>query len=203
MMTLVLMMLAQLSVPELEVPGEFKQVEKGSFGVLSQRPVKGSVFHETRLQADTPYSVKHWCDAVWVMVTSGATPGITLHKELVNEPNHRVYYEQVSYPIISKRDYAMTTERTPELDGGACRIRFRATNSKAPPVPNDFVRIEKLYGEWLFEPSAAGARVTYRIFSDPAGAIPPFLVHGQIIEKTKFSYNEGLKVTKRAAEAKK
>ena len=39
-------------------------------------------------------------------------------------------------------------ERLPD---GNCRIRFRATNDQAPPKPEGFVRMDKMWGEWRLE----------------------------------------------------
>jgi len=58
-------------------------------------------------------------------------------------------------------------------------MTFEAANELAPPSPEGWVRISKLKGEWRFERGDDGrTKVTYVIFSDPAGSIPAFMVEG-------------------------
>ena len=203
MLSLLMVVMAQLPMPELDAPGEFKEVDRGAWGVLSQRAVAGSSFKESRVQAEVPLGVARLCESVWKMATSGVTKGVIRHDLLVDEPNLRVIYQQVSYPVVSKRDYAMTLWRLAAPEGGPCRVRFRVTNERAPKLPKGFVRLEKLWGEWLFEPTrGGGAKVTYRMFSDPAGSLPAFVAHGQVREKTKFAFEEGMKAARRDAGVK-
>lgn len=80
--------------------------------------------------------------------------------------------------MIANRDYAMTVRKQP-LDGGACRVRFKVPNEAAPARPDGFVRMENVWGGWLFEPGPGEqTRVTNFLYADPAGDVPPFLVHG-------------------------
>ena len=116
----------------------------------------------------------------------------------------RVVYEQLAIPVVSNRDYAMTVARWPKLEGGKCRIRFRATNDAAPELPKGYVRMDKLWGEWFFEPQDDGkTRLTYTMFSDPAGSVPPFLVQGSLVKAVKDSVLKALAKGKAAAEKKK
>jgi hypothetical protein len=58
-------------------------------------------------------------------------------------------------------------------------MAFESANELGPTPKDGWVRITKLKGSWLFEPIDGGkTRLTYVVFSDPAGAIPPFLVEG-------------------------
>ncbi len=198
------LLLAQLSIPELDGAGAYRELEKGKFGVLSARDVKGSPYREYRVDADTPYTVAQLCEAVWGLATSGSATGVKLHRRLREEANLRVQYEQVGFPLISGRDYVMTVARAPTYEGDACRIRFRITNDEAPPVPEGFVRIERIYGEWHFTPRADGtAHVAYRMYSDPAGAVPPFIVHGAHRDAMKSAFNDALARTRKYAESGK
>jgi hypothetical protein len=155
---LLLLMLTQLPMPAAyEASDAFKEVEKGSYGVLSGREVKDSVYREYRIDSVQPFSVEQLCTNVWTIATSGKATGIKSHKIVRESGELRVLYEQISYPVVSERDYAMSVARDAKLEGGKCRIRFRVTNgADAPPTPKNFVRIETLYGSWEFSPRSDG-----------------------------------------------
>lgn len=201
--TLLLVVLTQLPMPELDAPGAFKELEKGSYGVLSARDVKDSVYREHRVDSVQPFSVAQLCDGVWEVATSGKADGIKLHKLVRDEGEVRVQYEQISFPVVSERDYAMTLARDAKVEGGKCRIRFRVTNgADAPELPKNFVRIEKLYGEWAFSPRADGkSDVTYRIYSEPAGSIPAFIVKGAQRDTAKSAFNDVMNGVKKRVES--
>lgn len=203
MNALVLVVLSQFPMDVFENAAAFKEVSRGDYGVLLKRDVKGSPYPEHRVEVTTGTSVGALCDAVYEMGTSGETDGVALHKTLRDEGDVRVVYEQLSVPVVSSRDYAMTVARWPRLEGGACRIRFRATNDAAPKLPDGFVRIDRLWGEWRFEPADEGkTKLTYTMFSDPAGAVPPFLVQGSLVKAVKDSVLKALAKGRRAEEKK-
>ena len=206
MKTLFLMMLTQLPMPAAyDAPDAFKEVEKGNYGVLSGRDVKDSVYREYRIDSVQPFSVEQLCTNVWAVATSGKATGIKAHKIVRESGELRVQYEQISYPVVSERDYAMSVMRDSKLEGGKCRIRFRVTNgADAPPTPKNFVRIETLYGSWEFSPRADGkSDVAYRIFSEPAGSIPAFVVHGAQRDTAKSAFNEVMASVKKLSESSK
>jgi hypothetical protein len=60
-----------------------------------------------------------------------------------------------------------------------CTLEAHVDNEKAPKIPDNFVRITKMDTSWRFESGANGkTRVTFAIFVDPAGSVPPFLTYG-------------------------
>jgi hypothetical protein len=53
--------------------------------------------------------------------------------------------------------------------------------------------MDRMWGSWRFERLEAGrTRVTYTLFADPAGAIPPFLVHGSQRSAARESIETGI-----------
>jgi hypothetical protein len=198
---LLLAALAQFSTDVFENPAPFKQVEARGGYTLSQREVKGSPYLENRVEITTRHSTAELCEAIFEWGTrEGGGPGVTSHRVLVDGDTRRVVYTQVSQPVVSNRDFALTVARE-QLDEGRCRIRFRTTNDQAPPKPDGFVRMEKLWGEWLAEPlEKGGAKLTHTMFSDPGGAVPPFLVHGVQRSSTRDSALRAVEKTKAAVE---
>ncbi len=196
-----LVVLSQFPMDVFENSVEFKEFDHGAYGVISKREVKGSPYPEHRVVTTTDVPVPVLCDAVYEMGTSGETDGLALHKMMRDDGDVRVVYEQLAIPVVSNRDYAMTVARKQE--GEKCRIRFRATNDAAPELPKGYVRMDKLWGEWFFEPIEGGkTRLTYTMFSDPAGSVPPFLVQGSLLKAVKDSVNKAIARGK-AAEKKK
>jgi hypothetical protein len=203
-MNLVLaLVLSQFATDVFENETAFEKLDTRAGVTLSKRPVKGSVFFEYRAVAETTLTVEQLCVALFEWGTKGGDGvGVILNKVLTDGDDVRVVYTQISQPIVANRDYALTVKRerpTPTT----CRTRFRTTNDAAPKKPEGFVRMEKLWGEWLMEPTEKGTRVTYTLFSDPAGSVPAFLVHGPAQNATRDSIVLGLEKAKKYVEAHK
>jgi hypothetical protein len=157
-------------------------------GVLTveSRPVVGTAFSEFRVSTVTDLPASLLCDSVFERATKGErASSITLRKLVRDGTDERVVYAQVEAPMISRRDYAMTMRRQ-RLTGGSCQVRFKTTNEQAPALPPDFVRMENLWGSWLFEPLTDGkTRITHVLFADPGGSVPPFMARGGQKSSTK------------------
>ena len=187
-----------------ENPEPFRVLEVKAGLTLQARAVRGSKLSEYRVVTDAPYPASALCEHIYEWGTKGTDhPGVKLHKVLKDGADERVVYDQLEQPVVADRDYALTVVRRREPDG-TCRIRFWTSNDLAPPTPKGFVRMERLWGGWLFEPLADGkARLTYTLFADPGGRIPSFLVHGPQKSAAKESVVTGLRKVKAALEAKR
>lgn len=173
---LTLVFLAQASGFDSKVAWEPVSTEGGL--TLEQRSVEATGAREFRVTAQTKVSVEALCASVFEWGTRGKdVPGLKARRELASAPDERVVYDQFESAVVSNRDYAITVRRTRGPDG-VCRIRYWATNEKAPPVPDGTVRIERLWGSWTFTPVDGQTRLVYTQFSDPAGSIPAFLANG-------------------------
>lgn len=203
MIALVLVVLAQ-PAGVFENADAFEVLESKAGLTVQARAIQGSKFSEYRVVTETPYPVEALCEHIYEWGTKGSDhPGVKLHKVLKDTPDDRVVYDQLEQPVVSDRDYALTVVRRREPDG-SCGIRFWTSNELAPAKPSGFVRMDKLWGSWRFEPLDGGkARLTYTLFSDPGGSIPPFLVHGPAKSAAKESVVTGLSKVKAALEAKK
>jgi hypothetical protein len=202
-MTALLVLL--LAPPEglFDNPEPFEVLENKDGLTLQERPIKGSKYSEYRVVTDAPYPVSALCQHIYEWGTKGTDhPGVKLHQVLKDGPDDRVIYNQIEAPVASDRDYALTVVRRREPDG-TCRIRFWISNELAPPKPAGFVRMERLWGSWLFQPlPGAKARLTYTLFADPAGSIPAFLVRRPQKSAAKDSVIMALRKVKAALEAK-
>jgi hypothetical protein len=180
-------------------PDAFKVLEVKDGLTLQTRPVKGSKYSEYRVVTDTPYPVAALCDHIYEWATKGTDhPSTKLHRVLKDTPDDRVVYHQIEQSVVSDRDYALRVVRRREPDG-TCAIRFWTSNELAPPLPAGFVRMERLWGGWRFEPLPGGkSRLTHTLFADPGGSIPAFLVHGPQKSAAKTSVVTGLQKVKAA-----
>ncbi len=157
---------------------EFKKVDQVEGVVIEARPVAGSGVVELKLTTTTTKTVQSLCDAAYGTGKFDPEESDLKARSIIHETeNERVTYDQISPPMVSNRDYAVRAKRAVEADG-SCRMTFEAANELAPRLPEGWVRITKLRGAWIFEPQQGKTKITYLIHSDPAGAIPPFLVEG-------------------------
>jgi hypothetical protein len=201
---LLLLVLLQFPLDVFENSGSFTKLDESDGVTMSGRQVKSSPYQEYRAEVSSPHPVEAFCVAIYEWGSrDGDGPGVLLHQLLKDSEDRRVIYNQIAQPMISKRDFAMTMVRE-RLPDGNCRIRFRATNDEAPPKPEGFVRMDKMWGEWKLEAApTGGSKVTYTLFSDPGGAIPSFLVHGAQKKATRDALLLGLKKTKQHLEGGK
>lgn len=197
------LVLAQFATDVFDNEAAFEVLEEKDGVTVSRRAVAQSAFYEYRIAYDAPLSVAELCGGVFEWGTRvGDGPGVKLHQVLEDGADRRVVYDQISEPMVADRDYALTVTRE-RLVTGACRIRFRITNELAPPKPERFVRMQKLWGEWHFAPQERGARLTYTMFSDPGGSIPAFLVHGTARKITRQTAVMAVDKARQHAEVKK
>ncbi|MBL8921482.1 MAG: hypothetical protein JNJ54_21660 [Myxococcaceae bacterium] len=156
----------------------FEPVDTKNGVALLARRVPGSPFKEYQAKLTTTVSAKDLCEGVFDWATlAPESPGLTEHKLLVDVADRRVIYAHISQPVVANRDYVLEVVRE-RLDEAHCRVRFRTTTEAAPPKPDGYVRMNKVWGEWRFDATPGGTEVAYSLFSDPAGSIPAFLVHG-------------------------
>ena len=146
--------------------------------LLERRAVATSSCPEYRITTRTPVPVAALCEQVFEWGTRGTdVPGLKARKELSAAPDERVVYDQFDAPVVSNRDYAITVKRVRAADG-VCRIRFWATNEKAPPKLDGWVRLDQLWGGWTFTPRDGHTELVYTQFSEPGGNIPASLANG-------------------------
>lgn len=162
----------------LAADGEFSKVDEVDGVTIESRKVEGSGFVELRFTTTTTKAPDALCDEAFGTGEFDAEePNLKSRKVLSQSENERVTYDQITPPIVSNRDYAVRATRIRE--GSACRMTFEAAVDAAPKEVDGWVRVKKLKGFWAFEPlDQQHTRLTYVVFSDPGGALPPFMVEG-------------------------
>ncbi len=157
---------------------EFKKVDEVDGVTIESRSVPGSSFAELRFTTTTPKPVEALCTEAFGTGKFDATEPDLKSREILSESaDERTTYERMTPAVVSPRSYALREKRT-RVDG-ACQIDFEAANDVAPPPEPGWVRVKLVHGSWRAEPLEGGkSRLTYVIFTDPAGAIPAFFVEG-------------------------
>lgn len=92
MNALLLLVLTQFPMDVFENEAAFKDFDKGNYGVLSKRDVKGSPYPELRVVTTTDTPVAVLCTEIYEMGTSGDTDGVALHKMVRDDGDVRVVY---------------------------------------------------------------------------------------------------------------
>jgi hypothetical protein len=144
---------------------------------VEQRPVADSKFVELRFSTLSDKTPQSLCDAAFGDGSfDPKEPDLKSRKILKESEDERITYDQITPPLVSNRDYVVKARRIREGDG--CRMTFEATTDVAVPNVENWVRVTKLRGYWSFTPESGKTRIVYVVFTDPGGAIPPFLAEG-------------------------
>jgi hypothetical protein len=179
--------------------GEFKKVDAVDGVTIESRAVQGSSFAELRFTTTTTKSVEALCTEAFGTGKFDATePDLKSRVVLSESADERTTYERMTPALVSPRSYAMHMKRT--WVDGACHLDFEAANDVAPAPEPGWVRVTQVRGSWRAEPLEGGTtKLTYVIFTDPAGAIPAFFVEGA---RRKLGVTWVKRVIERAAASK-
>jgi len=144
------------------------------------RDMPGSAFEEIRVTTTSPEPLQALCDAVWAKGVGAKAEGRFKKREVLSETDtERVTYEQISLPIVSDRDYVLVVKLLQPADTGRCEVSFSTKEDPSRPPADGHVRMTSVRGHWLLTPTPEGkVTVVYTVYSDPGGAVPPFLAKG-------------------------
>ncbi len=85
-------------------------------------------------------------------------------------------YGYIAPPVVSNRDY--TLKMTDETAADVYKVSWVPANEKGPAPRSGTVRLAINTGSWTFEPDENGkTTATYYLYTDPAGAIPTWMVN--------------------------
>lgn len=190
-------LLVVLSV--LAADAEYKKVDEVDGITVESRPVDGSSFVELRFTTQTTKSPQALCDEVYGQGKYDPTEPDLKSREIVSESeNERVTFDRMTPALVSPRSYVIRMKRS--WVEGACHLDFGAASDVHLPTEPGYIMVTKVHGSWSFVPSEGGqTRLTYVIFSDPAGALPAFFVEGA---RRKLALTWVKRVIARAGEAK-
>ena len=101
---------------------------------------------------------------------------------LEEEPGHKIVYQYLDIPLLSDRDYVLRVEERSRRDADGAIIyeqTWQSTLHPQSPPPDGAIRLEDTRGSWTLVSIDGGQRTrgTYRVHTDPGGAIPTFIVN--------------------------
>jgi hypothetical protein len=142
------------------------------------RDVPGTDLEEVRVHATVSEKLEALCDAIFAKnLGSKIESGFKKRVVLRETESERWTYEQVGVPFSADRDYVMHVKLESPASSGRCAINFETEDDPQHPPTKDAVRMVKVRGSWVVEPSADGRMtVVYQLFSNPGGNIPSFLI---------------------------
>ncbi len=149
---------------------------------IERRAVPGSRYFEYRAGFTTPLALPVIAELLW-RGTSESNEVVKKREVLRDTATERVYYDQVSTPVVSDRDYTILMRKVADSGGQRFQLTYQTANDLGPPPRPGFVRINHIHGSWTAEPDGqGGTRMTYLNFSDPGGSIPAFMAHGAQVD---------------------
>jgi hypothetical protein len=173
------MTMAKMIYLLLAAEPSWRVVETAGNLVLESRDVPGSRCAELRVKSQSKASVERLCAEAFGDGKLDADDGDLKARAILKESqNERTTYDQISPPLVAKRDYAVTATRK-HFEDGSCTMSFVAANEMAPALPAGWIRITTLKGAWKFTPTPSGnTQIEYVIHTDPGGSVPTFLIEG-------------------------
>lgn len=176
------LLLADPLAPPAEGEG-WTRASEGEGVTVYTRPKKGSDLAEVLAVGLVDASPR----AIWDMVRDFPSypktmPYIEASELLGSEDGGVLYaYNRLAPPLVDKRDYTLkfTDESDWQEGKGYLKLAWTAVEGRGPAPIEGVVRVRVNVGYWKLEPRDGGKRtlVSYYVFTDPAGAVPRFLVN--------------------------
>jgi hypothetical protein len=147
---------------------------------MELRAVDGSGFEEIRLTTTSPEPLSRLCEVIFGKGAAAKGEGNFKKREVLRETEtERWTYEQIALPVVSDRDYVIHVKIEVPAEAGRCEIAFQTEDDPSRPQAPGHVRIAAVRGHWTLTPTDSGqVKIVYEVFSDPGGAVPPFLAVG-------------------------
>jgi hypothetical protein len=94
------------------------------------------------------------------------------------DPNVWYLYQELSYPVVAPRDYALRYERRMDPAKGVYRLSWRITTAYGRPPREGVIRVTLADGFIDARPLPGGklVAVTYYLMGDPRGSIPGWVM---------------------------
>jgi hypothetical protein len=181
----VALLLIAAPAPPASLPWRYLRIVDGIR--IEDRDVPGSPYPELRISTESQRDLKSLCDAVFAKGIDKPEARFKKREVLRETATDRWTYEEVSVPIVRDRDYVMHVWLDQPPARGRCEISFQTEDDPTRPPVRGVVRIPIVRGHWSLVDIGSLVVISYEVYSDPGGHLPPFLVRGgQRDEAVKF-----------------
>ena len=173
---LIALLLVALPASPAALPWHYDKIEDGIR--IEDRDVPGSPYKELRISTVSRHDLKSLCDAVFSKGNEKPEARFKKREVLRETATDRWTYEEVSVPIVRDRDYVMHVWLDQPPTQGRCEVSFQTEDDPSRPPVRGLVRIPTVRGHWSLVQLTGMVDVSYQVYSDPGGHLPPFLVRG-------------------------
>ncbi|MBL8951807.1 MAG: hypothetical protein JNK82_13580 [Myxococcaceae bacterium] len=156
----------------------WEQIAEEDGLVLSEQGVAGSRFDRVRVTGTTRASAEAMADVWWGKAEDlTSTPEVTKREVMRDDTNDRLYWDLISAPPISDRDYVMRETRRRDPATGVVTIVYKSVDDARKPS-STHVRMS-LEGSFTATPLPnGGCTFTYQMHTDVGGSVPAVLTRG-------------------------
>lgn len=165
-------------------------VRQGEDLSIWRRAVPGSPIREVRVEATLRASSVRLWEVIRDVGSHTQFLPYVRESRLLDEPSpeRRTYYQRISPPVVSDRDYTLRARAWADYQTGVFEHAFEVANELGPPPQAGVVRIAELRGRWTLEPvGPERTRIVYWVHMNPGGSIPAWVTNlGQGISLPKL-----------------
>ena len=159
---------------------DWHQVRADASATVWTRKRAGSGIHEIRAERiiDAP-ALRIWQVLGDVDHYSEFMPYVVEARVVATAGNKVIEYHRIDPPMVQRRDYTVQSTLQEDHARGHYTRSWHVANHQGPAARQDSIRLHLCDGQWTVHADADGqrAKVTYWIFTDPAGHIPTFLAN--------------------------
>lgn len=172
-----LMLLAPLPAGN---PNPWRQAAEKKDITVYTREVPDSPIRELKAESVMALSAER----VWAVVTDTAhytefMPYVEEARRITSDSDVVHYeYQRINPPLVKKRDYVIKTWSEADAAQGLWVHSWQTVPEVGPVPTDDAIRVTTVDGSWtLRRLDAVHTHVTYRLFTDPGGALPRWIAN--------------------------
>lgn len=168
-----------LAAPALAGDAAWTRVGEHDGIVVERREVAGTHLHEVRASTHSPLPPAAILATLWTQQDFPRfVPYVDRVDVLEDDGDTKLFYEQLSIPLVRDRDVVLRAVRRVDATTGASEVVTRAVTDEGPPERRDHVRVRTSESHWELAPTGdGGCDVRYTIRTDVGGFLPAFVVN--------------------------
>ncbi len=147
---------------------------------IERRSIQGSNFDELRASAQVSLPPAQFFDTVWnYRDFPQFVPYLKKLEVLAERDTTSDVYQRIAMPMVPDRDYVIRLHKGVDAERKIYEMNFESIEASAQKPCESCIRAKSVQGGWRLEPTedGQGTLVTYRMHSDPGGALPSWVVN--------------------------